>query len=142
MQLEKILEEIKDELKDIYLDIANNYNISDLQYDGDKVACVASKFRCDAGRRIEKIIRNHMNNGWIPVEKFGLPHSNKHDFRFWVTIQYTNGFRHTIKAKWDCFDKCFMHQNGKKILQDVIAYKYYSAPEPYHPERSDNHDGE
>ena len=53
MQLEKILEEIKDELKDIYLDIANNYNISDLQYDGDKVTCLASKFRCDAGKRIE-----------------------------------------------------------------------------------------
>lgn len=79
----------------------------------------------------------HMNDGWIPVEKFGLPHSNEHDFRFWVTIQYTNGFRHTIKAKWDCFDKCFIHQNGKKILQDVIAYKYYSAPEPYRPERSE-----
>ena len=68
-ELDKILEEIKDELKDIYLDIANNYNISDLQYDGDKVACVASKFRCDAGRRIEKIIRKHTNDGWIPVEK-------------------------------------------------------------------------
>ena len=68
-ELEKILKEIKDELKDIYLDIANNYNISDLQYDGDKVACVASKFRCDAGRRIEKIIRNHMNDGWISVDE-------------------------------------------------------------------------
>lgn len=90
---------------------------------------------------VEDIIRKHMDDGWIPVEKFGLPHINEHDFRFWVTIQYTNGFRHTIKAKWDCFDKCFMHQNGKKILQDVIAYKYYSAPEPYHPERSDSHDG-
>ena len=92
--------------------------------------------------RVVGIIRKHMNDGWIPVEKFGLPHSNEHDFRFWVTIQYTNGFRHTIKAKWDCFDKCFIHQNGKKILQDVIAYKYYSAPEPYHPERSDNNDRE
>ena len=89
-----------------------------------------------------EIIRKHMNDGWISVEKFGLPNSNEHDFRFWVTIQYTNGFRATIKAKWDCFDKCFIHQNGKKILQDVIAYKYYSAPEPYRPERSDNHDGE
>ena len=137
MQLEKILEEIKDELKDIYLDIANNYNISDLQYDGDKVTCLASKFRCDAGKRIENIIRKHMNDGWIPVEKFGLPNSIEHDFRFWVTIQYANGFRHTIKAKWDCFDKCFMHQNGKKILQDVIAYKYYSSPEPYRLERRD-----
>ena len=90
---------------------------------------------------LRDFIRKHVNDGWIPVEKFGLPHINEHDFRFWVTIQYTNGFRHTIKAKWDCFDKCFMHQNGKKILQDVIAYKYYSAPEPYHPERSDSHDG-
>ena len=86
--------------------------------------------------RVVGIIRKHMNDGWIPVEKFGLPHSNEHDFRFWVTIQYTNGFRQTIKAKWNCFDKCFIHQNGKKILQDVVAYKYYSAPEPYRPERS------
>ena len=81
------------------------------------------------------IIRKHMNDGWIPVEKFGLPTSNEHDFRFWITIRYTTGFRHTIKAKWDYFDKCFVHQNGKKILHDVIAYKYYSTPEPYRPER-------
>lgn len=81
------------------------------------------------------VIRKHMNDGWIPVEKFGLPTSNEHDFRFWITIQYANGFRRTIKAKYDFFDKCFAYQNGKKILQDVIAYKYYSAPEPYRPER-------
>lgn len=133
-ELDKILEEIKDVLKDIYLDIANNYDVSDLRYDSDKVACVASKFRCAAGSRVEAIIRKHMNAGWIPVEKFGLPHSNEHDFRFWVTIQYANGFRHTIKAKWDCFDKCFMHPNGKKISEDVVAYKYYSSPEPYRTE--------
>ena len=88
------------------------------------------------------IIRKHMNDGWIPMEKFGLPKSNEHDFMFWITIQYVNGFRRTIKAKWDWFDKCFMHQNGKKISEDVVAYKYYSAPEPYRTERSDNHDGE
>ncbi len=79
-------------------------------------------------------IRKHMNDGWIPMEKFGLPKSNEHDFMFWITIQYVNGFRRTIKAKWDWFDKCFMHQNGKKISEDVVAYKYYSAPEPYRPE--------
>ena len=77
----------------------------------------------------------HTNDGWIPVGKFGLPRGNEHDFRFWITIQYANGFRRTIKAKWDCFDKCFIHQNGKKISQDVIAYKYYSLPDPYHPEQ-------
>ena len=120
-ELEKILEEIKAHRN--FASECGNFN-------------VASAFELCV-----EIIRKHMNDGWIPVEKFGLPHINEHDFRFWVTIQYTNGFRHTIKAKWDCFDKCFMHQNGKKILQDVIAYKYYSAPEPYHPERSENHDG-
>lgn len=118
-ELEKILEEIDT--------ATDEYGMVD--YINDEP--VISK------NQAKEIIRKHMNDGWIPVEKFGLPHSNEHDFRFWVTIQYTNGFRHTIKAKWDCFDKCFIHQNGKKILQDVIAYKYYSAPEPYPPERSD-----
>lgn len=115
-ELERILEEIdlvKEEI--INLDCGDDYNAG---------------IR-DMAMMAKQIIHKHRNDGWIPVEKFGLPHSNEHDFRFWVTIQYTNGFRHTIKAKWDCFDKCFIHQNGKKILQDVIAYKYYSAPEPY-----------
>ena len=107
--------------------------------DALKEDAVSKEFLAECKRAADKYRRN--NDGWIPVEKFGLPNSNEHDFRFWVTIQYGNGFRRTIKAKWDCFDKCFMHHNGKKILQDVIAYKYYSAPEPYHPERSDNHDG-
>ena len=122
-ELEKILEEIELEKKRASLspDCSNEHAVIEIIL----------------LEKIEKIIRNHMNDGWIPVEKFGLPHSNEHDFRFWVTIQYTNGFRHTIKAKWDCFDKCFIHQNGKKILQDVIAYKYYSAPESYRPERSE-----
>ena len=121
-ELEKILEEIKAHRN--FASECGNFN-------------VASAFELCV-----EIILKHMNDGWIPMEKFGLPKSNEHDFMFWITIQYVNGFRRTIKAKWDCFDKCFIHQNGKKILQDVIAYKYYSAPEPYHPERSDNHDRE
>lgn len=122
-ELEKILEEIDLEKKRISLsrDCSNEYAVTEISQ----------------LEKIEKIIRKHLNDGWISVEKFGLPNSNEHDFRFWITIQYDNGFRHTIKAKWDWFDKCFMHQNRKKILQDVIAYKYYSAPEPYRPERSE-----
>ena len=127
-KLEKILEEIEMKKKKC-LDI--------VRVEIDPMEITIHREQYKGLRMAEDIIRNHMNNGWIPVEKFGLPHSNKHDFRFWVTIQYTNGFRHTIKAKWDCFDKCFIHQNGKKILQDVIAYKYYSAPEPYQAERSE-----
>ena len=121
-ELEKILEEIKAHRN--FASECGNFN-------------VASAFELCV-----EIIRKHMNDGWIPVEKFGLPKSNEHDFMFWITIQYVNGFRRTIKAKWDWFDKCFMHQNGKKISEDVVAYKYYSAPEPYRPERSNEHDGE
>lgn len=121
-ELEKILEEIDETIERYGENPYIDEKVTDLCY----------------GMNIAKgIIRKHMNDGWILVEKFGLPKINEHDFRFWVTIQYVNGFRHTIKAKWDCFDKCFMHPNGKKILQDVIAYKYYSAPEPYRPERSE-----
>lgn len=126
-ELEKILEEIQSE----YLMCrCQNNKVCDYP---ESIGCCYDR----AIGKVSDIIRKRMNDGWIPVEKFGLPHSNEHDFRFWVTIQHTNGFRHTIKAKWDCFDKCFIHQNGKKILQDVIAYKYYSAPEPYRPERSE-----
>ena len=59
-ELEKILEEIKSALKEIYLDIANNYDISDLSFDDSKVACVASKFRCTADDKVEKIIHKHI----------------------------------------------------------------------------------
>lgn len=86
---------------------------------------------------VRDIIRNHMNDGWMPVESCGLPTEKESEFKLWVTIQYKNGFRRTIKAKWSYYDKCFLHENGKKILQDVVAYQNYFAPEPYRPERSD-----
>ena len=148
-ELEKILEEIKDELKDIYLDIANNYNISDLQYDGDKVACVASKFRCDAGRRIEKIILKHMNDGWNSVEKYGLP---KDEGVYDLTI--INGLEEYVSVRWQFLSGT--HLSGTQHYVDGVHYwadnyrgdpineflserviAWRKKPEPYHPERSD-----
>lgn len=38
-------EKLKEVLKEIYLEIVNGYDISDLHHDSDKVACVASRFR-------------------------------------------------------------------------------------------------
>lgn len=127
-ELEKILKEIKDELKDIYLDIANNYNISDLQYDGDKVACVASKFRCDAGRRIEKIIRNHMNDGWVSVEE---------------RVPKEEGYKVLVCSKkgnidtgiYSPYTKQWFIGNISALGKDIIAWR--PLPEPYRPERSE-----
>lgn len=38
-------EKLKAVLKETYLEIANEYDVSDLHYDSDKVSCVASRFR-------------------------------------------------------------------------------------------------
>lgn len=71
----------------------------------------------------------------------GFPSSFEDGFRYWVTVQYSNGFRRTELAKWDWYNSYFKCLNGREISQEVMAYKYYSEPEPYDLERSDNHDG-
>ncbi|MCM1219768.1 MAG: hypothetical protein NC548_35245 [Lachnospiraceae bacterium] len=57
-----MLEEIKAALKETYLDIANNYDVSDLHHGGDIVACTASKFRHMASGKIEDIIHSYRKN--------------------------------------------------------------------------------
>ena len=167
-ELEKILEEIKDELKDIYLDIANNYNISDLQYDGDKVACVASKFRCTADDKVEKIIHKHIfskdtditnkcgncsrrkwyqkgyddgkkNDGWIPVEE-RLPEEWEKVIVWYEYFRYGdyNRMYETYGIGWQYGGHWAGDVSGTKAR--CIAWR--PLPEPYRPERSDNHDGE
>lgn len=119
--LKKILKEI-DKQKKLCLEIDN----------GDEFNAGA----LDMANAIKDIIRKHMNGGWIPVNSHGLPSSSEHDFRFWVTVQYKNGFRRTLKATWNYYNNRFVYQNGKIISEDVVAYRYYSAPKPYQAERS------
>lgn len=53
MQIEKeVIEKI---LKETYLEVSNAYDVSDLKSDGDKVACVASKFRQVAIDKLNEI---------------------------------------------------------------------------------------
>lgn len=54
------LEDIKKILKEVYLEVANNYSVADLHHDDSKVACVASRFRDLTMRRIEKLF--YMNS--------------------------------------------------------------------------------
>ena len=120
-ELEKILEEIDREVEEyMEIDFGDEYN------SGIK----------DMAKMAEKIICKHMNDGWIPVNSHGLPSSSEHDFRFWVTVQYKNGFRRTLKATWNYYNNHFVYQNGKIISEDVVAYRYYSAPKPYQAERN------
>lgn len=152
-ELEKILEEIDE----IYVE-DTDFGIECNLEGGNSLAC-DDCYNC-IKEACKSIIRKHMtdeksgecncckryqkgyedgkkNDGWIPVNSHGLPSSSEHDFRFWVTVQYKNGFRRTLKATWNYYNNHFVYQNGKIISEDVVAYRYYSAPKPYQAERSE-----
>lgn len=131
--LEKILKEIEQKIEK-----AEKIIVKPAHDKLDEVANDTAEAFIEAYKECQDIIRKHMeNDGWISVNSYGLPSSSEHDFRFWVTVRYKNGFRRTLKATWNYFDNHFVYQNGKMILEDVVAYRYYSAPEPYRPERSE-----
>lgn len=135
--LEKILKEI-DVTIGRYKEIANMEAV-DICY-GMKVA--------------KKIIRNHMNDGWIPVEKYGLP---KEEGIYDLTI--INGRGEYASVRWEFLSG--VHLSGHQHYVDGVHYwadnyqgnpineflserviAWRKKPEPYCPERSDNHDGE
>lgn len=68
----------------------------------------------------EKIIRKHMNDGWIPVEE-RLPED---DSMVLVTCQTKKGIRSVNRAY---YDGAFWHGSGS--MSGVIAWQ--PLPEPY-----------
>ena len=148
-ELEKILKEI-DVTIGRYKEIANMEAV-DICY-GMKVA--------------KKIIRNHMNDGWMPVER-ELPPNAKHkgtlcprcqlDTKYGVTEGWYNpdleswfvliwfmteryldseiDFERGVHPK---IVRCENEVNEKHRI--VLAWRPF--PEPYRPERSNEHDGE
>ena len=85
---------------------------------------------CAGLREAERIIRKHMNDGWISVEEpqkkdytavFAV---DKHDYYFVAVYDKEHGYRtNDVGADVD----------------NIVAYCLFN---PYRPERSDNHDGE
>ena len=141
-ELEKILEEIEMKKKKC-LDI--------VRVEIDPMEITIHREQYKGLRMAEDIIRKHMNDGWIPVEH-GLPEVFG---KYWATIRYSDGrisepvvvdFR-GVKQKY-----VVDTPNGREYEtwgidsafhgSRVIAWRPYYIPEPYRPERSDNHDGE
>lgn len=100
-----------------------------------------------------EIIRKHMDDGWIPVEK-DLP---KNESEVWVVLESTYGtvYRTYSSARYLYFEnygESYWWDNHYGYLEwdkysdghggcskyKVIAWQ---PIEPYHPERSENHDG-
>ena len=103
---------------------------------------------------VKEIIRNHMNDGWISVEKYGLP---KEEGIYDLTI--INGRGEYVSVRWEFLSG--VHLSGQQHYVDGVHYwadnyrgdpineflserviAWRKKPEPYRPERSDNHDGE
>ena len=140
-ELEKILEEIDQEKKNAALSIRHTTGYK------------AGQIRI--AERIEEIIRKYMeNDGWIPVEKYGLP---KEEGIYDLTI--INGRGEYVSVRWEFLSG--VHLSGQQHYVDGVHYwadnyrgepineflserviAWRKKPEPYRPERRDNHDGE
>ena len=109
---EKILEEIEKAKGEPWYRL-NNYDVRH-KLDG-------------AISRIVDIIRKHMNDGWIPVEK-RIPINHEGPVEVTVGAGYrTVGYYDEYREGWWTLDE--------DSILDVIAWKEPS--EPYHPERSE-----
>ena len=123
-ELEKILEEIKAHRN--FASECGNFN-------------VASAFELCV-----EIIRKHMNDGWIPVEE-RLPtmeEYQKDDGRFILDDgnRRCAGYFNVYTGRFYSYQHITQYMAELHENNWVIAWR--PLPEPYRPERSDNHDGE
>ena len=117
-ELEKILEEIDETIERYGENPYIDEKVTDLCY----------------GLIIAKdIIRKHMNDGWIPVDKNNVP-----DHEILACDRYENELIGYLSYNADTEE--FVCESDECIMYQVIAWM--EKPEPYRPERSDNHDGE
>ena len=125
-ELEKILEEIKNEA----------YNNPEI-----------GRKQCEGMLRAMNIIRKHVNDGWISVEKYGLP---KEEGIYDLTI--INGRGEYVSVRWEFLSG--VHLSGNQHYVDGVHYwadnyqgnpindflserviAWRKKPEPYRPEQ-------
>lgn len=140
------LEKIFAEIDNLYVD-ETDFGIECNMENRSNIAC-DNCYEC-IKEACKNIIRNHMNDGWIPVEKFGLP---KDDGVYDLTI--INGLEEYVSVRWQFLSGT--HLSGTQHYVDGVHYwadnyrgdpinKFLSErvmawrkkPEPYCPERSD-----
>ena len=127
-ELEKILEEIDEEIR----------------------ASISFQSRRVYGlQKAREIIRKHMNDGWIPVEKYGLP---KDDGVYDLTI--IDGLEEYVSVRWQFLEGT--HLSGTQHYVDGVHYwadnyrgdpineflserviAWRKKPEPYRQEQPD-----
>lgn len=138
-ELKKILEEIEMKKKKC-LDI--------VRVEIDPIEITIHREQYKGLRMAEDIIRKHTNDGWIPVEKYGLP---KDEGVYDLTI--IDGLEEYVSVRWQFLSG--VHLSGHQHYVDGVHYwadnyrgepineflserviAWRKKPEPYRPERS------
>ena len=100
-----------------------------------------------SAKKVEKILRKHMNDGWIPVED-RPPEKNEYFVETSSDKDFPNGYYKRLEIAYmtDTIEYVHGYYDGYKwmdkyldTIKNVVAWRIH---EPYRPERSDNHDGE
>ena len=133
-ELEKILYELEKRIftAEVYNDDFDGTTITNLICLGD----------------VRDILEKHMNDGWIPVEKYGLP---KEEGIYDLTI--INGRGEYVSVRWEFLSG--VHLSGNQHYVDGVHYwadnyqgnpineflserviAWRKKPEPYRPERN------
>ena len=129
------------ELEKIFKEI-DTYSLEFVMFGGKSDAYISSKWAKD-------IIRKHMNDSWIPVEKYGLPKDEGvydltimdgrgiYDSVRWQFLEGTHlsGTQYYVDGAHYWADNYRGDPINKFLSERVIAWR--KKPEPYRPERSD-----
>ena len=100
---------------------------------------------------VKQIIRKHMNDGWIPVEKRMPTQEECKDNLFWITYDGSFGSSCKVaKCQWvfsydenendDSYSEFYIDQSPCIYTPShnlVKAWKIIDIPEPYRPERNE-----
>lgn len=96
---------------------------------------------------VKKIIRKHMNDGWISVDE-RMPEKNEYFVETSGDKDFPNGYYKRLEIAYmtDTIEYVHGYYDGYKwmdkyldTIKNVVAWRIH---EPYRPERSDDHDGE
>lgn len=95
---------------------------------------------------MENVIRKHMNDGWISVEKRMPTQEECKDNLFWITYDGFSSSSRVAKCQWrfsydengndDSFSEFYIDQSPCIYTPSqnlVKAWKIIDIPDPYHP---------
>ena len=124
--LEKILEEIEAKKKGC-LDV--------IKTEVDPMEITIHREQYKGMRKAENVIRKHMNDGWIPVEK-RLPEDDHYILLSFANFNLPMVGRYETDQEGGTFYLGDCDEEDTCISQDLFVNAWRPLPKPYRPEES------